>query len=46
MINLHNMCGRQVFQYYKETSNKVANIKFRKYLQEDREKMQGLTKGK
>lgn len=33
MINLHNMCGRQVFKYYKETSKNVANIKFRKYLQ-------------
>lgn len=46
MINLHNMCGRQIFKYYKETSKKVANIKFREYLQEDRNKMQGLTKGK
>ena len=34
MIDLHNMCGRQAFEYYKSVDPKV-NIRYRKYTESD-----------
>jgi hypothetical protein len=46
IIDLHNSCGKQIFDHYKRMTDGQVDIQFRKHTSDDLYSMRGLSKSK